>query len=241
MAEYVVADERFCFPSPRLPRQAGRAAAVRRADRLSRAAHVRGRRSGSASTGSAPPPTSSRRSPAAGPAGVRLHPPRGRGRPGLRAGARRRVGRGLGRASPEPLDAAIIFAPVGALVPLALRAVAPGGGVVCGGIHMSDIPSFPYSACGRSVSCARSPTSRASTPRSSLRSRRGFRSGLRSLFTRWRRPTPPWPTCGPGGSLGPGCLWSDAASPGWPRTLPGTSEGHILIFALKRLTAWWIR
>ncbi|HEV7162155.1 MAG TPA: zinc-dependent alcohol dehydrogenase family protein [Solirubrobacteraceae bacterium] len=46
---------------------------------------------------------------------------------------------------PEQLDAAIIFAPVGDLVPLALRALAPGGTVVCGGIHMSDIPSFPYS------------------------------------------------------------------------------------------------
>jgi len=45
---------------------------------------------------------------------------------------------------PEPLDAAIIFAPVGALVPLALKAVKKGGRVVCGGIHMSDIPSFPY-------------------------------------------------------------------------------------------------
>jgi propanol-preferring alcohol dehydrogenase len=45
---------------------------------------------------------------------------------------------------PEPLDAAIIFAPVGALVPTALRAVKKGGRVVCGGIHMSDIPSFPY-------------------------------------------------------------------------------------------------
>jgi len=45
---------------------------------------------------------------------------------------------------PQPLDAAIIFAPVGALVPAALRAVRPGGAVVCGGIHMSDIPSFPY-------------------------------------------------------------------------------------------------
>ncbi|MDF1730227.1 MAG: zinc-dependent alcohol dehydrogenase family protein [Minwuia sp.] len=44
----------------------------------------------------------------------------------------------------EPLDAAIIFAPVGALVPVALRAVAKGGTVVCGGIHMSDIPGFPY-------------------------------------------------------------------------------------------------
>ncbi len=45
---------------------------------------------------------------------------------------------------PEELDAAIIFAPVGSLVPAALRAVAKGGVVVCGGIHMSDIPSFPY-------------------------------------------------------------------------------------------------
>jgi alcohol dehydrogenase, propanol-preferring len=45
---------------------------------------------------------------------------------------------------PEPLDAAIIFAPVGALVPQALKAVDKGGVVVCGGIHMSDIPSFPY-------------------------------------------------------------------------------------------------
>src|SRR5688500_12774101 len=45
---------------------------------------------------------------------------------------------------PAALDAAIIFAPVGELVPAALRAVAPGGVVVCGGIHMSDIPSFPY-------------------------------------------------------------------------------------------------
>ncbi|MCK6450471.1 MAG: zinc-dependent alcohol dehydrogenase family protein [Alphaproteobacteria bacterium] len=48
-------------------------------------------------------------------------------------------------APPEELDAAIIFAPVGALVPAALRAVARGGRVVCAGIHMSDIPSFPYS------------------------------------------------------------------------------------------------
>jgi propanol-preferring alcohol dehydrogenase len=45
---------------------------------------------------------------------------------------------------PEPLDAAIIFAPAGELVPIALRAVGKGGIVVCGGIHMSDIPSFPY-------------------------------------------------------------------------------------------------
>jgi len=47
--------------------------------------------------------------------------------------------------SPEELDCAIIYAPVGALVPLALKAVRKGGAVVCAGIHMSDIPRFPYS------------------------------------------------------------------------------------------------
>ena len=70
--------------------------------------------------------------------------------PGNEAG--QRFARGLGAAwaggsderPPEELDAAIIFAPVGALVPAALRAVAKGSVVVCAGIHMSDIPSFPY-------------------------------------------------------------------------------------------------
>lgn len=60
----------------------------------------------------------------------------------------RRVGAvwagGSSQSPPVALDAAIIFAPVGALVPVALRAVAKGGTVVCGGIHMSDIPAFPY-------------------------------------------------------------------------------------------------
>ena len=51
---------------------------------------------------------------------------------------------GSTEAPPEPLDAAILFAPVGALVPLALGAVRKGGRVVCGGIHMSDIPQFAY-------------------------------------------------------------------------------------------------
>jgi len=60
------------------------------------------------------------------------------------------------RMPPEPLDAAILFAPVGALVPAALQAVRPGGSVVCAGIHMSDIPAFPYrllwrERCVRSV------------------------------------------------------------------------------------------
>ena len=51
---------------------------------------------------------------------------------------------GSDAAAPESLDAALLFAPVGALVPLALAATRPGGTVVCAGIHMSDIPSFPY-------------------------------------------------------------------------------------------------
>jgi propanol-preferring alcohol dehydrogenase len=71
-------------------------------------------------------------------------------RPGDRAAAD--FARSLGAAwaggsdqpPPEPLDAALIFAPVGALVRAALRAVRKGGTVVCAGIHMSDIPSFPY-------------------------------------------------------------------------------------------------
>ena len=51
---------------------------------------------------------------------------------------------GAASSAPEELDAAVVFAPVGALVPEALAATAPGGTVVCAGIHMSDIPSFPY-------------------------------------------------------------------------------------------------
>lgn len=66
--------------------------------------------------------------------------------------AAQRFARGLGadwaggsdEAAPAPLDAAILFAPVGGLVPAALRATRKGGRVVCAGIHMSDIPSFPY-------------------------------------------------------------------------------------------------
>jgi alcohol dehydrogenase, propanol-preferring len=52
---------------------------------------------------------------------------------------------GSDKTPPDELDAALIFAPAGALVPAALKAVAKGGTVVCGGIHMSDVPSFPYS------------------------------------------------------------------------------------------------
>jgi propanol-preferring alcohol dehydrogenase len=71
-------------------------------------------------------------------------------RPGDQAGERFAYAMGArwagasNETAPVELDAAIIFAPVGDLVPQALRAVRPGGIVVCGGIHMSDIPSFPY-------------------------------------------------------------------------------------------------
>lgn len=71
-------------------------------------------------------------------------------RPGDGAAQRLALGLGArwagasGEAPPGELDAAILFAPVGALVPEALRRVARGGSVVCAGIHMSDIPSFPY-------------------------------------------------------------------------------------------------
>jgi len=71
-------------------------------------------------------------------------------RPGDEAARRFALARGAvwagasGEAPPEPLDAALIFAPAGDLVPAALRAVAKGGTVVCAGIHMSDIPSFRY-------------------------------------------------------------------------------------------------
>jgi propanol-preferring alcohol dehydrogenase len=51
---------------------------------------------------------------------------------------------GSDEAPPAPMDSAILFAPVGALVPQSLKQVAPGGTVVCAGIHMSDLPSFPY-------------------------------------------------------------------------------------------------
>src|SRR5208282_2160531 len=127
-----------------LPRCRSRAADVRRTDRLSHVAHG-GRRASPRDLrlwrrrahrrpGGAP----------SGPPALRLHPPRRRGSAGFCALARRGMGRRLDCPPPEPLDAALIFAPVGSLVPAALAATKKGGTVVCGGIHMSDIPSFPY-------------------------------------------------------------------------------------------------
>lgn len=84
---------------------------------------------------------------------------------------------------PAPLDAAIIFAPVGALVPAALRAVRKGGRVVCGGIHMSDIPQFPY----RILWEERQIVSVANLTREDAREFLGIapRAGLRSEVTRY--------------------------------------------------------
>jgi threonine dehydrogenase-like Zn-dependent dehydrogenase len=96
----------------------------------------------SVSTASAPRPISWRKS-AAGKAARSTSP----GDAAAQAHARSLGARWAGDSDedpPEPLDAAIIFAPVGALVPRALAAVRKAGRVVCGGIYMSDIPAFPY-------------------------------------------------------------------------------------------------
>ena len=144
-AEWAVADERFCFALPdgypdlqaapllcagligyRALRH-GRRRRAPRALRLRRRGphHLPGRRP-------------------RGPARVRVHARRRRAHAGLRARAGRRVGGRLLEAPPEPLDAALVFAPVGALVPVALRATDAGGTVVLAGIHMSEIPAMPY-------------------------------------------------------------------------------------------------
>ncbi len=145
-AEFTVADERFCVPIPEPYSDAGgRAAALRGLDRIP-LARSRGRRK-------TPGHLRIRR----GGAHRRTGGPAIKGR-SVYAFTRpgddeaQRFAKGLGAAwagasnelPPEELDAAIIFAPVGALVPAALAAVRKGGTVVCGGIHMSDIPSFPY-------------------------------------------------------------------------------------------------
>ena len=76
--------------------------------------------------------------------GLRVHATRRRAHAGVRKEPGCHMGRRHRRGCPVQLDAAIIFAPAGELVPGALKLLAPGGTVVCAGIHMSDIPSFPY-------------------------------------------------------------------------------------------------
>jgi propanol-preferring alcohol dehydrogenase len=100
-----------------------------------------------------------------------------------------------GAAPPLPLDAAIVFAPVGAIVPAALTAVRKGGQVICAGIHMSDIPAFPYSLLW----------GEAATHGSFSRSLRGCRSRRRSTAMISRTPTAPWMISGRAGSRGRLC------------------------------------
>ena len=145
-AELTVADHRFCFPIPtEYPDLAGRTAPLRGPDRLPLAHDGRRRGTDRALR-------LRRRSPHRDPGRALA------GAAGLRDSRRRATptaqrfavelgaewaGDSFAR-PPEELDAAIIFAPAGELVPAALRAVAKGGTVVCAGIHMSDLPSFPY-------------------------------------------------------------------------------------------------
>ena len=92
--------------------------------------------------------------------------------------------------APFPLDAAMIFAPVGALVPTALRAVVKGGIVVCAGIHMSDIPSFPYAILWgeRRIVSVANLTRRDGEEFIALAARRAIRTQRRRLSAR-RGPT----------------------------------------------------
>ena len=93
---------------------------------------------------------------------------------------------------PEKLDAAIIFASVGPLVPAALRQLAKGGVVVCGGIHMTDIPSFPYVDLWEE----RVITSVANLTRRDgdefLKSRRAFLFEHTRKHSHWKKPTLRW-------------------------------------------------
>ena len=100
-----------------------------------------------------------------------------------------------GARPPEPLDAAILFAPVGALVPAALAAVVKGGTVVCAGIHMSPIPSFSYDLLWGSGSSARSPISPGETARSSSACCRECRCASRPSRFRSTAPTRDCPAC----------------------------------------------
>jgi propanol-preferring alcohol dehydrogenase len=107
--------------------------------------------------------------------------------------------------APEPLDAAIIFAAVGALVPIALRAVAKGGRVVCAGIHMSDIPSFAYAALWASVRSCRSPISQGEMP-GRFFARRATRTFTpKPLPMRCRTPIRRFMMCGAGASKARPC------------------------------------
>ena len=127
-AELVVADERYCFAAPRgYPDAAGRPAAVRRPDRLPVAADGRATPTCRALTGSARPPTSSPGRASTGPRGLCFHARRAMPRPSASRASSAPTGPAPRTSTAEALDAAIIFAPAGALVPAALRGGGKGG------------------------------------------------------------------------------------------------------------------
>jgi propanol-preferring alcohol dehydrogenase len=144
-AEYLVADERFCFAIP--PAIAAPAAAPLLCAGLIgyRALRAAGdaRRLGLYGFGAAAHIVAQIACAQGREVFAFTRPGDGRGQAFARRLGARWAG-GSDERPPEPLDAAILFAPVGALVPVALGAVGPGGTVVCGGIHMSDVPAFPY-------------------------------------------------------------------------------------------------
>lgn len=113
---------------------------------------------------------------------------------------------------PEQLDAAILFAPDGALVPRALRALAPGGTVVCGGIHMSDIPSFPYDILWeeRSVRSVANLTRRDGNELLALAPRAGVKTHVTTYPL--GRPTRRSRTCGPDASWERECWFRSAGA-----------------------------
>ena len=144
-AEFAVADARYVFRLPDgLQRRGSGTPPLRRADRLPVVEDGRGRqaprhlrlRRGGAYRGAGGAPSRAR--------SLCLHAPGRHSRQDFARSLGAVWAGGSDQAPPQELDAAIIFAPVGALVPAALKAVRKGGIVVCGGIHMSDIPSFPY-------------------------------------------------------------------------------------------------
>jgi propanol-preferring alcohol dehydrogenase len=143
-AEYVLADERYCLPIPARYGDAEAAPLLRRADRIrsylkcgdARRLGIYG--FGAAAHIVAQVATAEGRTVFAF---TRKNDVKGQ-QFALSCGAI--WAGGSDEAPPEPLDAAIVFAPVGGLIPVALAATGKGGRVICGGIHMSDIPSFPY-------------------------------------------------------------------------------------------------
>jgi propanol-preferring alcohol dehydrogenase len=121
---------------------------------------------------------------------------------------------GSDQAPPDRLDAAIIFATVGELVPIALKALRKGGRVVCASIHMSDIPSFRYDILWESDRSCRWPTSRVRTAwiSSSWRPRSASSPGRQPIH--WPRPMTRWPTCAPAASKGRPSWRPEAFQPG---------------------------